>query len=170
MIIKTNRLLIRKFKQEDWKAVYDYTANPIVMKYIPEGIFTKVGAKEFVNKNSGIKAENFAVTLIDENILIGHVIFHKYFGEHTYEIGWVFNPQYQNRGYASEAAQAVLDFGFKQMDLHRVIATCQPENVPSFRVMEKIGMRREGLFKKCIPNGKEWWDEFFYAVLKEEWI
>jgi len=55
------------------------------------------------------------------------------------------------------------------MKLHRIIATCQPENTSSYRVMEKIGMRREGYFKKCIPTEKEWWDEYYYAILKEEW-
>lgn len=74
-------------------------------------------------------------------------MFHPYFGEHTYEIGWVFNSTYQNKGYASEAAFAVLHHGFHTMNLHRIIATCQPENVPSWRVMEKMGMRREGYFK-----------------------
>ncbi|WP_026907534.1 GNAT family N-acetyltransferase [Paucisalibacillus globulus] len=169
MNIRTNRLLIREFKIEDWEAVYEYTANAIVMKYIPEGIFTKAEAKEFVNKNNGKNAKNFPVILLDGNILIGHIIFHKYFGEHTYEIGWVFNPRYQNKGYASEAAQAVLHFGFKVMNLHRIVATCQPENIPSYRIMEKIGMRKEGFFKKCIPVGSEWWDELYYAILKEEW-
>ncbi len=58
---------------------------------------------------------------------------------------------------ASEAAQATLEYGFKEMKLHRIIATCQPQNTPSYRVMEKIGMRREGYFRKCIPHGNEWW-------------
>lgn len=116
----------------------------------------------------GENAKNFPVILIGENILVGHIVFHKYFGEHTYEIGWVFNPKYFNKGYASEAAQATLKYGFKEMKLHRIIATCQPENTPSYRVMEKIGMRREGYFKKCIPHGNEWWDEYYYAILEEE--
>ncbi|RJS58881.1 GNAT family protein [Bacillus sp. PK3_68] len=169
MNIKTKRLLIRKFTFEDWQAVYEYTSEVNVMKYIPEGVLTKEDVKEFINKNKDDAAEKFAVVLIDENIVIGHIVFLKYFGEHTYEIGWVFNPKYHNRGYASEAARAVLKFGFEKMKLHRIIATCQPENIPSYRVMEKIGMRREGYFKKCIPKENEWWDEYYYAILEEEW-
>ncbi|MBM7713249.1 RimJ/RimL family protein N-acetyltransferase [Bacillus thermophilus] len=168
MHIKTKRLLIREFESKDWQAVYAYTSDSNVMKYIPEGVFTEKDAKEFVSKNTGDDAEKFPVVLIAEDIVIGHIVFHKYFGEHTYEIGWVFNPKYQNRGYASEAAKAILEYGFKEMNLHRIIATCQPENIPSYRVMEKIGMRREGFFKKCIPNGNEWWDEYYYAILEEE--
>lgn len=169
MHIKTKRLLIREFEFNDWQDVYEYTSETNVMKYIPEGVFTKEDAKEFVNKNIGHKAENFPVIKIDENILIGHIVFYKYFGEHTYEIGWVFNPKYYNRGYASEAAQAILAYGFEKLNLHRIIATCQPENIPSYRIMEKIGMRKEGYFKKCIPKGNGWWDEYYYAILEEEW-
>ncbi|MBU5306783.1 GNAT family N-acetyltransferase [Clostridioides mangenotii] len=169
MYIKTKRLLIRKFEFKDWQAVYEYTSDINVMNYIPEGVFTEEKAKDFINKNIGNTAENFAVVLVEENFVIGHILFLKYFGEHTYEIGWVFNPKYYNRGYASEAAQAILKFGFEKMKLHRIIATCQPENIPSYRVMENIGMRKEGYFKKCIPKANEWWDEYYYAILEEEW-
>lgn len=168
MFIKTNRLVIREFEIGDWHTLYEYTSNPAVMKYIPEGVFTKEDAIEFVKKNNGVHAENYAVVKQAGNILIGHLVFHRYFGDHTYEIGWVFNPNHQGQGYATEAAQAVLDYGFNQLNLHRIIATCQPENIPSYRVMEKIGMRREGFFKKCIPNGEEWWDEYYYAILEED--
>ncbi|EEM13941.1 MULTISPECIES: GNAT family N-acetyltransferase [Bacillus] len=168
MFVKTERLLIRKFEFKDWQAVHEYTSDINVMKYIPEGVFTEEDTRNFVNENIGENAKNFPVVLIDDNILIGHIVFHKYFGEHTYEIGWVFNPKYFNKGYASEAAQATLKYGFKEMKLHRIIATCQPQNTPSYRVMEKIGMRREGYFRKCIPHGNEWWDEYYYSILEEE--
>lgn len=169
MDIRTNRLIVRNFECEDWQALHEYTSDVNVMKYIPEGVFTEEIAKDFVKKNMDDKAKKFPVILADEGNLIGHIVFHEYFGEHTYEIGWVFNPKFHNKGYASEAASAVLHFGFEEMGLHRIIATCQPQNIPSFRVMEKIGMRREGYFKKCIPHGNEWWDEYYYAILREEW-
>ena len=78
------------------------------MKYIPGGVFTEEDAKAFVNKNKGDNAEKFPVILIDEDFLIGHIVFYKYFGEHTYEIGWVFNRNYQNKGYASEGIKPLL--------------------------------------------------------------
>ncbi|KYG28119.1 GNAT family N-acetyltransferase [Alkalihalobacillus trypoxylicola] len=169
MHIKTKRLMIGQFENKDWKAVYEYTSDKNTMKYIPEGVFTESESKEFVDKNRDVHAEKFPVFLVEENLLIGHIVFCKYFGDHTYEIGWVFNRKFQNKGYASEAAKAVIDYGFNQKGLHRIIATCQPENTPSYKVMEKVGMRREGYFKKCIPNGTEWWDEYYYAILQEEW-
>lgn len=151
MNIKTKRLQIRKFIPDDWQAVHHYTSNPAVMEYIPEGVFTEGDAKAFIEENSGEHPEKYAVVLREENQLIGHMVFHRYFGTHTYEIGWVFNPAYHNKGYASEAAQAVLNYGFEILKLHRIIATCQPENPPSYRMMEKIGMRREGYFKSASP-------------------
>jgi [ribosomal protein S5]-alanine N-acetyltransferase len=66
---------------------------------------------------------------------------------------------------------ALLQYGFETLHLHRIIATCQPENVASCRVVEKLGMRREAHFRKCVrrpDNG--WWDEYFYALLEGEWF
>jgi len=168
MEITTSRLMIRKFSTNDWQDVFRYTSNSKVMHYIPEGVMTEEKAKQFVTDNLGENAEYFPVILIEENKLIGHLVFLKYFGAHTYEIGWVFDPNYCNKGYASEAAKAMLVYGFEHMKIHRIIATCQPENIPSYKVMEKIGMRREGYFKKCIPAGDGWWDEYYYAILREE--
>ena len=171
MYVTTDRLIIRNFQGEDWPSVLEYTSNIRVMKYIPGGAFNEESVQQFIEKNSGNldRARNFPVLLKANGKLIGHLVFHTYFGEHTYEIGWVFNPSFQNHGYASEAASALLKYGFEDMNLHRIIATCQPENVPSYRVMEKIGMRREGYFKKCIPHENGWWDEYYYAILREEW-
>jgi [ribosomal protein S5]-alanine N-acetyltransferase len=169
MYIETERLIIRNFIESDWQDVFAYTSRPDVMAYIPEGVFSEEDAKKFVQDHAGEKAKYFPVRIRGEEAVIGHITFFKYFGDHTYEIGWVFNPGYFNKGYATEAARAVLHYGFTKMKLHRIIATCQPENIPSWRVMEKISMRREGYFKKCIPNGDGWWDEYYYAVLAEEW-
>ncbi|MFE8700031.1 GNAT family N-acetyltransferase [Cytobacillus sp. FJAT-54145] len=169
MNITTERLLIREFKPQDWHGLYEYTSDSVVMTYIPEGVFTEENAKEFVNKNVGQNAKSYPVFLKDNQTLIGHIVFYKCFGDHTYEIGWVFNPKFYNKGYASEAALATLKYAFEELSAHRIIATCQPENTGSYRVMEKIGMRREGFFKKCIPHGDKWWDEYYYAILDEEW-
>lgn len=169
--IETQRLRIRSFQHNDWQAVYDYTSDPAVMVYIPEGLFTPQQARAFVADNMGEQARAVAVLLKTANLLIGHIVFHPWFAPQTYEIGWVFNRAYHGQGYATEAAVAVLQYGFEALHLHRIIATCQPENVASYRVMEKLGMRREAHFRKCISRpDNQWWDEYFYALLEEEWL
>lgn len=142
----------------------------MVMAFIPDGPYNKVQARQMIEANVGEIAEIFPVILKTECKLIGHMVFHPWFAPRTYEIGWVFHPAYHGKGYASEAARALLCYAFEVLNCHRVIATCQPENKASFRVMEKIGMRREGHFRKCIYRNKYlWWDEYFYAILEEEW-
>jgi RimJ/RimL family protein N-acetyltransferase len=168
--IETERLVIRNFKFDDWKQLYTYTSNQEVMRYIPDGIYTDEIAKKFVEDNTGERPEKFAVILKSEDKLIGHMYFHEWFAPQTYEIGWIFNKDYHNNGYATEAAKTLINYGFDILNLHRIIATCQPENPPSWRIAEKIGMTKEAHFRKCIMTENGWLDELFYAILKEDMI
>jgi [ribosomal protein S5]-alanine N-acetyltransferase len=169
--IETRRLVIRQFQPEDWKAVYEYMSDLEVIAYLPEGQLTEAQSREFLAKNIDEPAEALAVTLKGERTLIGHMVFHPWYAPQIYEIGWVFNKRYHGQGYGTEAAYALLEYGFETLQIHRVIATCQPENVPSYRVMEKLGMKREAHFRKCIYRGEDQWgDEYLYALLEEEWF
>jgi [ribosomal protein S5]-alanine N-acetyltransferase len=106
--IETQRLRIRSFQPNDWQAVYDYTSDPAVMAYIPEGPFTPEQAKAFVAENMGEQAHLVAVLLKIDDILVGHMEFHPWFASQTYEIGWVFNRAYHGQGYVTEAAMTLL--------------------------------------------------------------
>lgn len=169
--IETERLIIRPFVEADWQDVSTYATRPEIMEYMEEGVQTVAQVQAFVTNNAtGREVTAYALMLKAVNQLIGHLVFHPWFAPRTYEIGWVLHPDYHRRGYASEAALALLCHSFEEMNLHRVIATCQPENVGSWGVMEKIGMRREGHFQQCIHRGGDtWWDEYFYALLATEW-
>jgi [ribosomal protein S5]-alanine N-acetyltransferase len=170
--IETQRLQIRPFHESDWPAVATYTTMPAIMAYMGEGVQTPEQTHTFVAQNAtGEKVTAYALILKAEENLIGHMVFHPWFAPRTYEIGWVLHPDYHRQGYASEAALALLRYGFAELKLHRIIATCQPENPASYGVMEKIGMRREGHFQQCIYRGDDkWWDEYFYAMVEKEWF
>ena len=99
--IDTQRLRLRSFQRNDWQAVYEYTSDPAVMGYIPEGLFTPAQAQAFVADNMGAHARAVAVLLKTANILIGHIVFHPWEAPQTYEIGWVFNRAYHGQGYAT---------------------------------------------------------------------
>src|SRR5918992_4704606 len=146
--IETQRLRIRPFQRNDWQAVYDYTSDPAVMMYIPEGPFTPEQAKAFVAENMGEQARFVAVLLKTDDALVGHMEFHPWFAPRTYEIGWIFNRAYHGHGYATEAAMALLQYSFETLHLHRIIATSQPQNVASWRRFEKVGRRREAPVRK----------------------
>jgi len=168
---ETDRLLLRAIRVDDRQSIHRYMSDPMVTKWLPEGILDEEQSREFAIKNAGENFQAVAVLTRDLNEFVGHMVFHPWFAPQTYEIGWVFAREHQRRGYASEAAKSLLAYAFESLHCHRVIATCQPENVGSWRVMEKLEMRREAFFRKCIarPSG-EWWDEYFYAVLADEYF
>lgn len=170
-VIETARLRLRPFQASDWQALHSYAGDPATMRYLPPGALSAEQARAFAERHSGDTAEALALERTDERRLIGHLIFHPWVARQTYEIGWVIDPRQQRRGYASEAARALVGYGFATLGLHRIIATCQPENPASYRVMERIGMRREGYFRQCIARDDgSWWDELFYAILRDEWL
>ncbi|WP_368655238.1 GNAT family N-acetyltransferase [Ornithinibacillus sp. 4-3] len=121
------------------------------MYYLPKDTFTEDDTIKFIEKHSCGNPEAYPVVLLGTNEVIGHIIFEKYFGKHTYEIGWVFNKMFHGNGYTTEAAGAMIAYTFETLNLHRVVATCQPENTASYRVMEEIGMRREGFLNNVFP-------------------
>lgn len=89
------------------------------------------------------------------------------------EMGWIVHRDYWRRGFGTEMGKALLRFGFESLGLHRILAHCMTENHGSYRIMEKIGMRREGLFLESRPahkgSAEKYADEFSYAVLEKEW-
>ena len=86
------------------------------------------------------------------------------------ELGWVLDPEYTGRGYATEAIRAVIDVCFGPLGLRRVHAGCFAENEPSWRLMERLGMRREEFSRKtALHRSGEWLDGMNYGILAEEW-
>lgn len=169
--IETARLRLRRISADDWRGIHAYMSDPGVTAWLPEGILDENGSKTFAASHAGDEPKAFAAANLDTGEILGHMVFHPYAGTHTYEIGWVFAKAAQGQGYATEAASALLAHAFETLKCHRVIATCQPENIASWRVMEKLGMRREGLLRQCIYRGPGlWWDEYVYAVLAEEYF
>jgi len=86
------------------------------------------------------------------------------------EIGWCLDPAYEGHGYGTEAARELLRIAFADLGLHRVVALCFAENEPSWRLMERIGMRREGYHRQdSLHRDGTWRDGMTYALLAEEW-
>ncbi len=174
-MITTPRLLIRPFQEKDYPDLHAYLSDPAVYRFEPGAPVSLEEAREMaIQRAHG--THYWAVILQAADRLIGHL----YFAQtgplefSTWELGYIFNPAYQNQGYATEAAAALLRHGFVNWGIHRVTAHCNPENTASWRVMEKIGMRREGFFRKNIffqrdeNNNPLWLDSFEYAGLREE--
>jgi RimJ/RimL family protein N-acetyltransferase len=174
--IKTDRLIIRRFSINDWMDMYEYLSQEQVVRYEPYGVFTDIDCK----REAAIRSRNeafLAVCLRDSNKLIGNIYFERQEPKEfaNWEIGYVFNPKYYGNGYATESCKAVIDYGFKYLKVRRVVAMCNPDNISSWRLLERLKMRREGHLLKNIyfkVNEIEepiWNDTYEYAIMAEEW-
>lgn len=172
--LETERLVIRRFKEEDWKDLYEYLSDEEVVRYEPYQAFS-IEASQNEAKSRAESPAFLAVCLKENNKLIGNIYFAKQEFK-TWEIGYVFNRAYQGRGYATEAANAVIAYGFNTRGARRIVAMCNPLNTASWRLLERLGMRREGhlkqniYFKKDEEGNPIWSDTYEYAILKDEYI
>ena len=87
----------------------------------------------------------------------------------TGEISYVIHPEYWGKGFATEVAQTLLTFGFASLNLHRIFATCDPRNMASERVLQKIEMRYEGRMRETAFIRDGWRDSLLYSLLEQEW-
>jgi RimJ/RimL family protein N-acetyltransferase len=177
LTLQTARLILRDFREEDWRDVHEYGSDLEVVKYMLFGPNTEEDTKAFIHRVLGNQKEkpriayNFALVNKQENKLIGAcAVTIKSTDNREGEIGYILNRRYWNRGYMTEAARKVVDFGFQQLGLHRVIATCDPANTGSYRVMEKVGMQKEGYLREHKLFKGVWRDFLLYAILENEWV
>ena len=86
------------------------------------------------------------------------------------EVGYIIHPEAQGQGVATEAARALLAFGFEDVGLHRIYARCDARNAASARVMQRLGMREEAHLREHAHFKGRWDEELIYAILDREWL
>ena len=176
MIITTKRLVLREFAEDDWSAVLTYQSDPRYLRYYDWSERTEQNVRAFVRMFTAWREEEprtkfqLAITLASDGQLIGNCgIRKKILDAREADLGYELDPRYWGCGYATEAARAILAFGFQELALHRIWAWCIAENLASAHVLEKIGMRQEGhLLQNEWMQGR-WWDTLLYAILEHEW-
>lgn len=176
--LETERLILRKFSPDDFTAVHCYASRFDNVIYMVFGPNSEEETKAFINRAICKADENpcmdyqYAAVLRTTDVLIGSCSL-AILGNDEAEIGWIVNSDYWNKGYGTEMGRAMLNLGFDELNLRRIIAHCDVENIGSYSVMEKLGMRREGLFIEGRPanklSDKKYGDELSYAILKDEW-
>ncbi len=175
--LETERLILRDFAESDWPAVHCYASDTEVVRFEPWGPNDEEATRAFIQRNLDQQRSNprygfdLAVTLKGDGQLIGACGINISNPESRQAwIGYVYNRNYWGRGYATEAASAIIAFGFKQLGLHRIFAACDPDNLASARVLEKIGMRKEGCRREDKWLRGKWRDTYLYAILEQEWL
>ncbi|WP_342534863.1 GNAT family N-acetyltransferase [Lysinibacillus sp. FSL K6-1151] len=175
MILANEKLFLREFTPHDWIDVHKYASQEIVCRYQTWGPNTEEDSKEFIqdalDEARQTPRERYVFAIIYQETLIGSVeIMIRDFTNKVGEIGYIVNPDYWGKGVATQSAQLVITFGFDTLKLHRIYATCDPRNIGSSKVLEKVGMTKEGILREnmLIKDGV-WRDSFLYSVLKQEW-
>jgi RimJ/RimL family protein N-acetyltransferase len=175
--LETERLLLRPFEPKDFEALYAIHSRDDVARYLywdPRSRAESRAALEQRIRGTALRSEgdwlNLAVVLKATAELVGEVSLLWVSSMHRVgEIGFLFHPDHQGHGYATEASRAVLRLAFEELALHRVVGRMEARNDPSARVMEKLGMRREAHFVENEFVKGEWQSELDYAILDREW-
>jgi RimJ/RimL family protein N-acetyltransferase len=169
MTLETSRLILRPFQDEDIGRLAELMANRDFMRF-SLGPYTREQTQtvlqKFLSWNQAGLPSQFAVIFRSNNELIGYCGFLHWHldGADEIEIGYRLDPEYWNRGLASEAAQAVRDHAFRDLNLSRVISLIHPDNIASRRVAEKNGMKIE---KETVFRG---FPTQVFAITREQWL
>jgi RimJ/RimL family protein N-acetyltransferase len=176
--LRTARLLIRRAAIGDADAVWHYRRLPEVSHYMTALVDQREAFGEYfsepdrlgrtlIAERDGVVVGDLMVRL--EDAWAQREVVEQAVGTQA-EIGWAVDPAHQGRGYATEAARELLRLCFEELGLHRVEALCFAANEPSWRLMERIGMRRESrTVAESLHRSGEWMDGLGYAMLEREW-
>lgn len=174
-MIQTTRLFLREYIAADFDDLFAFESDPEVVKHVCYGPYTAAECRHDLELHIVHQAAvprvyyHLAVVLPVEKKVIGwcglEVINRD---NRELEIGYAFNRHFWGFGYATEAAKAMLQFGYKELGAHRIFATTNPANDASIRVLEKLGMQFEGCHRQQKWCRGKWRDEAVYATLEHE--
>lgn len=173
---RTKRLFLRPIQFDDALALYQYRSDIETNKYqgwIPESIDE---VRNFIlnRVSSTIDISNtwfqFVIIKKYDSELIGDIGLHFFGAENKQvEIGCTIDRNYQKLGFAAEALFEIFRYLFQELNKHRIIASIDPRNIGSIKLVEKLGMRQEAHFRESLFVNNTWVDDLIYALLQKEW-
>lgn len=175
MMISTDRLTLRRFRESDAAALSAYRSDEDVVRY--QSWSAPVTLDEALRMVHAMAAADpdepgwfqYAVQRTADGVLLGDVGVNLHDNRMQADIGFTFAPAHQGHGYATEAVRAILDRLFREQGVHRVSAECDARNVRSARLLERVGFRREGMRPQYTWIKNEWTDDLLYGLLARDW-
>jgi RimJ/RimL family protein N-acetyltransferase len=171
----TQRLTLRVMTRDDVDDIHAYQSREDVCRYVLydprsyEDVIAKVAQYSTAKTLTG-EGDYWQLAVEHEGRVIGDVYFAiKSRANETGEIGWSLHPDFQGRGFMTEAASQVLDIAFKTIGLHRVMAELDPRNSGSIALCKRLGMREEAYFVEDMWFKGAWGDTGIYGILAREW-
>ena len=176
MELVTERLILREFQDDDWQAILAYQRDPLYLRYSHWTDRTPAAARAFVQSFMAQQREQprtrFQLAIVRQSSeqLIGNCGIRMESPEASEaEIGYELAPEHWGIGYATEAARAIVRFGFGELRLHRISSWCYADNIASARVLEKLGFYAEGRLREKEHFKGRWWDTLLFGMLEDEW-
>ena len=171
-MIKTLRLELRAFEATDAEVLAAYRNLPEVAALQTWEGYTLTDAQKLITQMQLLEQptafEWYQIAVTLEGKLIGDLAFK--LEDRQAEIGFSFDPFFQGQGYAKEAAEALLEYAFIGLKLHRVHATTDPRNNASRRLLEKLGFRKEGHLLENLWFKGAWVDDLLFGLLARDWV
>ena len=170
---ESERLIYRKFNEHDFPALLKLHSDIENMRYRRDGVKNEAETRKYmewvISEANAKERKEFWLAAVrkTDNVLIGEAILRNI--HETPELGWLVDKNHCRQGYGTEIGNSLLKYGFERLKSHRIISACFTDNHSSYRLMEKLGMRREAHFIKSVLRGNEWCDRFQYAILRDEW-
>ena len=171
----SERLEYRELGDDDFAAVHAYASDPEVVRFMPWGPNTEPDTRDFLERAQRAalteprRGYEMAVVTRADGRLIGAVGLHLAEADEQAMLGYCYHRDAWGLGYATEAAETLLGFGFEVLLLRRIWAGCDPDNTASARVLEKVGMTLEGRLREdCNIRGVRR-DTLMFGILDHEW-
>ena len=176
MRIITDRLVLREFVADDSPNVLAYQRDPRYLRFYSWTDRAESDARNFVQMFLDWQTQQprrrfqLAITLPASGQLMGNCgIRPKPENDWEADIGYELSPEHWGQGYATEAALAMVEFGFRELEMHRVSSWCIADNAASARVLERVGLQLEGRLRQNEYFKGRWWDTLLYGLLESEW-
>lgn len=173
--VRTERLVLRRLADNDMPQIFAYRSQPQVAEWIG-GSAADVDSltERFGEGTTAVIVEHDGQLIGDLMVKVKDAYAQREVAERAAaseaELGWTFDPAHHGRGLATEAIRALFGVCFEGLGLRRVMAACFTQNEPSWRLMERVGMRREAHHvKDSLHRDLGWQDEYVYALLADEW-
>jgi len=172
-VLKTESFVIRAFEEKDLAPFTHYRSQEAVSKYQS---WTNYFYQDAVELFESMDYSTFgsegcwyqlAISTLDSDELVGDLAVH-FIDQEQIEVGFTICPEYQGKGVATEAVSSFIRYVFAELNKHRVVATTDAQNVASYRLLEKLGFRREAHFIQNVFFKGAWGDEYQYALLRSE--
>ena len=177
MEIKGERLILKQLSHKHLGFIYKMKCNYLVYQYEEiEELSKEQTYKKYMDKINEMeeaqgKSLILLICVLPDETPVGEVHIKLNWEEiREWEVGYTLHPDYWGNGYASEAAKLALKHVFDNQNAHKVVGFCNANNAKSANLMERVGMKRDGILREGKLWRNEWCDEYVYSILEKDYL